>query len=195
MEKTTEFARWFGRSKIVNVAGLPIIVFHGTQAGCDRIHQRKRKPDLGFHFGSLSQAEWFAGYDGIRRTSTGSTLIPAYLRIERPLCMPDVFERGIDGAENVADWLHKHGILGPAEARGVFRSRTAPEAYRRLICAIEQAGYDGIIYENIYEGGTATTNENSCVVFRVEQIWSLLSRGAFHWSNKNTAAWCSPKVI
>ncbi len=174
------FWRWFGSSTIVNEDGTPKVVYHGTVYDFEVFEQAgKRQCAFGFHFGSISQAEYFAGYDcdGRRRTWSGGHIRPVYLRIERPLRTPDIYVRGRERVDQVVEWLIKNGILGRVEVREVCSARSIREAYARTVQAIEAAGYDGIVYENIHEGGTATTNEDAYLVFRPEQIKSTFERG------------------
>lgn len=173
-----DFVSWFCRSKIVHEDGRPKIVYHGTRAEFDIFQCHKRRnSSLGIHFGSVSQAEFFATYDARQRvpgrTLSGGRIVPAYLRIENPLRMPDVFDRGCAGIENVVSWLLKNGVIGLTAAKRVCRARSAREANRRLANAIEEAGHDGITYENEHEGGTDTINEDSYIVFHARQIRSI----------------------
>lgn len=176
---TSAFMRWFGQSKIVDKDGTPKIVYHGTRANFDIFRPKPRNPVLGFHFGSISQAEFFAGYDGERPSFRGGKILPCYLRIENPLRMPDVFDRGLGGADEVAFWLLRNGIMEKAAHTRLYNARSAREAYDRIVMALDVAGYDGITYENVHEGGTANTNEDSYIVFRPEHIKSVFNRGAF----------------
>ncbi len=170
-DATLEFARWFRKSKIVDEAGAPKIVYHGTTRAFDFFEARKRNPELGFHFGSLSQAEWFACFDE-RGTSSGGNIRPVYLRLENPLRMPDIFERGRCSSENAADWLARQGLISKTDASRIHCARSAREAHAHIACSIERVGYDGIVYENELEGGTSDINADSYVVFRPEQIKS-----------------------
>jgi hypothetical protein len=155
--------------------GAPRIVYHGTCASFGVFRPKSRNSSLGFHFGTVSQAGFFAGCAWGHRGWSGGNLIPVYLRIEKPLRMPDVFERGWDGVEGVATWLWKNGCLTLDQARSAGRASSAGRAYESLIRAIEAAGYDGIVYENEHEGGTATRNEDAYAVFHPEQIMSVFS--------------------
>lgn len=183
--KPSKFTRWFGRSKIVDEDGAPRIVYHGTTVDFDSFRTKKRNPALGFHFGSVSQAEWFAGYDERSRTSRGSRILPCFLRIENPLRMPDVFNRGLDGAIEVAYWLFREGAIQKIVYARVCRAKSAREADDRVVIAIEALGYDGIVYENVHEGGTWNTNEDSYIGFQAQQIKSVFNRGTFDPMSEN----------
>lgn len=53
------FVRWFGDSKVVDEAGRPLVVYHGTGADFTTFERRQRMglTDIGFHFGTADQAE------------------------------------------------------------------------------------------------------------------------------------------
>jgi len=177
--KPSNFTRWFGRSKIVDEDGAPRIVYHGTTVDFDSFRSKMRDPALGFHFGSVSQAEWFAGYDGRGRTSRGSRILPCFLWIENPLRMPDVFYRGYGGVDEVAYWLFREGLIAQDVHAGIYRAKSVRKACDRIVKAIEAIGYDGITYENVHEGGTWDTNDDGYIAFRPGQIKSVFNRGAF----------------
>lgn len=80
---TPEFKRWFGKSKVVDADGKPLVVYHGTRALFDafdpgRIGDQGRSEGPGFYFTESPQiASRYAGDSG--------TVVNAYLRIENPL--------------------------------------------------------------------------------------------------------------
>lgn len=152
---------------------MPKVVYHGTTKTFDDFRSKVRSPELGFHFGTISQAEWFATCDAERGTLSGGNIRPVYLRIENPLRMPDIFERGPDTVDNALKWLCRNGFIGKAHAARICGVGSAREAHTRLVRQIVALGYDGIIYENDLEGGTAETNEESYCAFWPEQIKSV----------------------
>lgn len=176
LERYQEFRRWFGDSKVVNGNASPKLVFHGTLVCFTEFRASMRNPELGFHFGSLAQAEFFAGYDSERCPPAGSNIRPVYLRIENPLRLLDVFEKGRRSAENVAKWICRDRLISKRIRDQVYRARTARQANERIVQAIREIGYDGIVYENDHEGGTDTFNDESYVVFESDQI-----RPAYCW--------------
>lgn len=179
------FRRWFGKSCVVDSNGNPRIAYHGTRASFSTFKPKWRSPELGFHFGSIAQAAFFAGYCPDRRRGSVGVIMPVYLRIENPIRMFDIFERGRRSAENVARWLHRDGLLREKGREEILRARSAGEAGELAIRAIEVLGYDGIVYANEWEGGDSETNEDSYVVFRPEQIKSIFNRGTFSNSRES----------
>ena len=182
------FNRWFGNSRIVNEDGTPKVVYHGTSKDFSALRPKKRNPELGFHFGTLSQAEFFAGVGSENRKMTLGFIMPVYLRIENPLRIYDVFERGRRSAENVAHWLYRDGVFDIRVRERIYCARSAHEACHRVTEAIEAVGYDGLIYPNEWAGGSATSNEDSYVAFRPEQIKSVFNRGTFDRSSADLLA-------
>jgi len=174
-QRNKAFLSWFGRSQVIDRAGNPKIVYHGTTKTFGAFRSKARNPELGFHFGSISQAEWFATYDAQRGTLCGGNIRPVYLRIENPLRMPDVFVRGPETALNALDWLCRERFIGKADATKIRGARSARDAHTRLIGLLEALGYDGIVYENDQEGGTAEINEDSYCTFSPEQIKSVFA--------------------
>lgn len=182
-DSLAQFRAWFGRSKVVNEDGTPKGVYHGTDMDFVTFKSKKRNPELGFHFGSISQAEFFTGYGSTCVRGSLGCIMPVYLRIENPLRMYDIFERGRRSAENVAHWLRRDGVIDKRTCARVFAARSAREACSRMTMAIEALGYDGITYANEWEGGDEDTNEDSYVVFRPEQMKSVFNRGTFDRSS------------
>lgn len=76
-----EFERWFGDSKVVNDAGKPLVVYHGTTAEFSAF---KTGGDGGIHFGTAEAAAWrLADRTGFE-DSPGNKIIQAYLSIKNP---------------------------------------------------------------------------------------------------------------
>lgn len=179
------FRRWFGKSCIVDSNGNPRIAYHGTRSSFSTFKSKRRNPELGFHFGSVAPAAFFAGYSSDQGRGTASVIMPVYLRIENPIRMFDIFERGRRSAENVARWLYRDGLLREKEREEILRARSAGEAGALAMRAIEALGYDGIVYANEWEGGDSEANEDSYVVFSPEQIKSAFNRGTFSGSRES----------
>lgn len=177
------FLLWFGRSCITNDDGTPKLVYHGTNAHFSVFRPKNRNPELGFHFGSISQAEFFAGFGSTNVRGSLGCVMPVYLRIENPLRLFDIFERGRRSAENVAHWLRRDGVIDKRTCARVFAARSARDACLRMAISIEELGYDGIVYGNEWEGGDEDANEDSYAVFGAEQIKSAFNRGGFDRSS------------
>lgn len=83
------FARWFGRSQVVDQAGRPRVLFHGTREDFDefdvmRLGVKVRNPTtrMGFFFSADAAG---ASYWATRSGLIGARVLPVFVAIERPL--------------------------------------------------------------------------------------------------------------
>lgn len=79
LTETAEFRAWFRGSKVVDLKGQPLVVYHGTKTSFQEFKPKSRNPDIGFHFGDVTQAENFAGFNAYDLTTSGGNIVPAYL--------------------------------------------------------------------------------------------------------------------
>ena len=97
---TLDFDRWFAGSKVVDGAGAPLVVYHGTRADFESFDPSRG--ELGTHFSiDPDVASGFAERDGGR-------VMPVYLNLKNPARIPDF------GAWDVfltIDALHAAGAL------------------------------------------------------------------------------------
>jgi len=147
------FCRWFDGSRVVDASGQPRVVYHGTDAEDFDVFDRTE--DIGFHFGTPEQANARAVLGG-----ESGRVIPVYLRIRRPLRMPDLHDWAPDA---VASELVSLGVVTPGEADAA--QLVDREQVRGWLAA---KGYDGIVYANETEGGGG----DSYVVFDSSQVKS-----------------------
>lgn len=182
----SNFRRWFALSAVVDAAGDPAVMFHGTWREFDgnefkHEHDKLARIDasLGFHFGTrqaankriespLRRLERYphrACRDGIQ-----PSIMPVYLRIERPLRTRDV------GA-----WQHPDMVMNalldagieiamPQRQRFVDASLRRTEAFKQLIGIVQAQGYDGIVYSN----KTEHRGSDSYIAFCASQVKSAL---------------------
>src|SRR5229473_6998226 len=162
LARTSEFHSWFAGSKIVDAEGSPLVVFHGTKSSFEEFRSKNRNPDIGFHFGDISQAEHFAGFNAHGLTPVGGNIVPVYLRITNPLNVPDVFGGEQSNIEAFACYLYAKGIIDAANRDRAVYAHTIGNGWRMLIKALKTRGYDGLIYRNEYEGDLK--GENLCYV-------------------------------
>jgi GGDEF domain-containing protein len=108
---TPEFRRWFGDSKVVDEAGKPLVVYHGTDADFDTFRDSFAGPaGEGFYFGDKDTAGRY-----------GANIMPVYLSIKNPA--GDV---ELDRIENLTDKeigesLRKDGYDGViSESRSIY---------------------------------------------------------------------------
>ena len=88
VEKTPEFKRWFGKSKVKAEDGKPQVMYHATTRGGFDVFDRMKTTE--WRRESMDTVgSWFSdspGEDGAGRyvPGDGATIYPVYLRIEKP---------------------------------------------------------------------------------------------------------------
>ncbi len=140
------FWKWFGDSKVVDKNGEPLVVYHGTRSQFDRF----KTPS--YFAESADYADFFTlGDNGF--------ILPAYLRIERPL---DVTGFGLDRIKSgdFMEFLVKAGV----GIKNIFkdyydnyrapvwhyvREMTTGKLAGETVVALDAANYDGLVqWEN-----------------------------------------------
>jgi len=187
--QTKEFKLWFGKSKIVDKNGLPLVSYHGTSAEEDFetfVHR-----DLGFHFGTLAAAhERLRVLNLTAYRKKPARIMPVWLRIENPLRIADMdwslpfnwYIEARDAGSNLTLALRKaifeltNKFVNPTTLY-YLRGRTHRARFaKQLIALLKQHGYDGIRYINDHEDA----GSESFIAFDPEQIKSAVGNiGAF----------------
>ena len=151
---------------VVDDNGDPILLTHWTP---NMDFTEFGEGDVGFHFGSRAQAEERARKQGSDK-NTGR-YIQAYLNIKNPVHMP-TDQYGWNAAQ-AAITLWNQGIIPFEEYKRIERmavedrGRYNAESSKALRDLLESYGYDGIVYENEFEG-----EGKSYVAFHPERgIW------------------------
>lgn len=92
--QTDAFKRWFGDSKVVDAEGKPLVMYHGTGSDFSVFDQKRigsvwGADRMGFFFtDSKPQANTYAASSGLTKQRTeGSTVMPTYLSIKRPVTL------------------------------------------------------------------------------------------------------------
>lgn len=149
---------------------VPALWFHGTTSDADfNIFTRWDELSVGYHFGTLNAAQArvdaINGFDPAESAeAVEGTLIPVLLRVRSPLRLPDLHtwsQTALAGA------LLDAGVVDPALADFVAASCQAEIAF----AAIETAGFDAVVYDNLCEAPGST----SVLVWRAEQIKGLFA--------------------
>lgn len=182
--KTKQFKRWFGdwethpetSSKVVNEDGTPKVVYHGTTAEFNTFE----RGDIGFHLGTLEQAE--NRIDG----SKDGRIMELYADIRNPLYA--AFDFGDWHGKNTAGMLIETEQFEDFDNRESIEKRLqeisnmsdSSEADNALRSFLKKLGYDGIVYENGFEA-----SGESYIAFDPEQIKSVDNLGTFDKSNGN----------
>lgn len=183
-------------SKIVDENGEPLVVWHFTsKGGFGAFDRRKGTPtNLGFHFGSERAAKAIQDKEEVvrrhfPRRGWKPELIPAYLSIQNPLRMKDVFgsytRTLVDGVlEAMKDIPGVEMERAALEALATDytlegRKRNGRKIEKACIALIKAGGFDGIVYQNEIEGGG-----DSWIAFESEQVkHATVNIGTFDGGN------------
>jgi hypothetical protein len=133
-----------------------MIVYHGTTCNIDTFHPFT-------HFGTLKAAE-----ERIEKShKRNGTVIPVLMTMHNPLRVRD------NGLVDAIELLYQvYDADGIAEDTFVAIDSHAAEYgtddkfFQLFATALEQAGYDGIVYQNIEED----TGQDSYIILRSEQV-------------------------
>jgi len=161
-----KFQAWFGKSKVVDDRGQPLIVYHGTPHLFSEF-KSSEGDHLGHHFGSLDQAK-----ERLRREKNEGEIITAYLSIQNPLITLDAGDWS--NSYRVWEIINKatKGALG--EYNFKLNEMTKRKRMSILTQMIKSLGYDGIAYRNRIEGKGV-----SWIALRSQQIKSVDNDGTF----------------
>jgi hypothetical protein len=166
--ETPEFKRWFKQSAVRDESGEPLTAYHAT--GKDF---KEFSPDaggesaFGFHFGTADSANDIAR----RKFKGGANTIPAYLSVQNPIELPDLF-----GEDPRPLYRHLSDTIELSDrTRQLARIPPSPESTPKLLAALRKdliaAGYDGVKYQNAQEGPGST----SWIAFSPTQIKSAIA--------------------
>ncbi len=159
---TPEFKRWFGDSKVVDEAGEPLVVYHGTSADFDAFSKGMRgkatqsaDAKRGFFFTNEPRvADDFVPYiNDEGRLGQRGQIMPVYLNMRNP-----------------AEWDWGGNRASAKELSAAIRDA-------------RRAGHDGLIIEAIRDAGFSGgwgRRSTHYIVFEPEQIKSAIgNRGTF----------------
>ena len=161
---TPAFRRWFGESKVVDGAGRPLVVYHGSRSSKTfEVFRGSRRGWYGSGMYFTPDRDFAEGYAEDSDGNVGH-LVSVYLRMERPYRYES---RNFENKEFV------RSLLSPRSAAAVLsrsdRESVGPgDSIRKALVA---RGYDGIIANN--PDGT------EYIVFEPTQIKSVDNRGTF----------------
>jgi hypothetical protein len=137
------FQKWFGQSKVVDPAGAPLRVFHGTSKDDPFEAFRVDKRGAWFTKDPAYASEYAAQNDsmnlvpnptrenpwGYRPVNTASRVIPTYLSFQNPLVVPQ---------RELHEMAYKLGGENYSRGQGL------------LFDKLRQQGYDGIIADDTF---------------------------------------------
>ena len=177
---TAEFKAWFGGSKVVDVEGKPLVVYHGTLSSFDEFGNPYA--NKGWEMFSTSSE-----FSNRFTEGEGGNILPVYLSVQKPLDLSSLPRQGGDARVKVLRFLERSGIdtaelkdTLPYE-RDLFQIINRGGHHTNLSSAIQAAGFDGIKMPDAHGDLHATTY----IVFRSEQIKSAIGNtGAFDPKDK-----------
>ena len=193
--ETPAFKKWFGDSKVRDLAKRPMVVYHGTCASGFTEFDPTKTREMGFHFGTPPQAKDFLKGCGTYRGSKPG-IYPVYLSIQNPIFTPDVYSEEptyfiewLEKTNHIHEWfpdeddsyyrsLNKlRGQL--AEAKSVYgpvenqmKKKVQKAIWGLLRKVVTRKGYDGVRYKNENEGNTDDPSNIAWIAFSPGQIKS-----------------------
>ncbi len=187
-EDTDPFAKWFGRSQVVEATGEPLTVYHATDAYFTRF---SKTTDIGYHFGTLEQAQRRASVKGCHR------ILAVYLSLQNVVEMPDLGDwqpwRFCEDGMRDAYIVGASGVLYPAftsreiafvsaEIDRLYEeqpNRVDEWRYEPVLTLFREKGYDGITYRNVGETDGHEAGDYSYIALHAGQIKAVENSGAF----------------
>lgn len=168
--KSAQFAQWFGKSKVVDAEGQPLVVYHGTVF--DSFYEFKLEmAEAGAFFFTdsfdcaLSYAGSAATADPVVRSKRSSQIAGVYrvyLRMENPLV--------IDAAG---------GWWGPLIYAGV-------KGTNKIVKKAKAKGFDGVIFQNIQDWGAESALEKD---FPLVTVYAVFHPNQIKSATKNSGAY------
>lgn len=179
---TSEFKKWFKASKVVDVSGAPVPVYHSSDSSGFTVFKKSPK-DVGMHFGTPEQAEdrfKLKNKDRYFGHPNGQTIVPAFLSVQNPIRLPDLGEWNV---KTIGRTLGELGIQVPENVK------TVPQMRQFL----QSRGYDGIVYKNIGELGPKWSGRAERLKNARSHAFAKLEVAAGNRLNKK--GWASDPVI
>jgi 2'-5' RNA ligase len=140
---TAAFKRWFADSKVVDEQGEPLVVYHAT-GSLDFETFKRRRNDIGVHFGTAGQADARMGFKFGKELPAGARTYPVYLSLQNPLRLHDYGEWN---AGKVAFNLERNAGFSRKELQAATADNPLTHL-KNLRNLIESKGHDGIVYRN-----------------------------------------------
>jgi len=167
-------------SKVVDENGEPLVVYHGTKSVPFSKFDLKKTSEVGFHFGTIGQANQFT-IQNWGRESIAPRVYPVFLAIKSPYSIGDVFSPVPNRA---ARHLQEDGMITMKDRETVASLESYGWDFLKEI--LLKRGYDGFTYVNEQETVNAAPDgkslspaervrENTAwVIFRPNQIKSSI---------------------
>lgn len=176
---TPQFKKWFGKSKIVDAAGKPQVVYHGSSADINEFETDRASGYKGAYFTrSRPLAEIYAGYESGEQGNTrgdGGAVYPVYLSMQNPLVVGSVMRGRGTTAYNLVRKLFPKTFDSLEYAEDFSnRGRSSGFITDADVKAMKDLGYDGIVNDR----------DGEIVVFDPTQVKSATGNtGSFDPAN------------
>jgi len=178
------FVAWFGDSKVVDADGKPLVVYHGTRHSFDEFRREGKRGRNRLHY--FSNDPSVAGeYAGSVQYGTPNVM-PAFVSLQKPF----MFDAGGEQWGSLPMGLFPQEIAQHFDERDILRGRSGQTpriGFTEVIRSAIAAGYDGVIADNILDGGGPYGEQNPSkvvVATSPEQIKSATgNNGNFDPSN------------
>lgn len=170
---TKAFKRWFGKSKVVDEKGEPLVVYHGTDTKFDEFKNKGGKVHVLFSTFDVPRQGFFFSPDSEAAGSFGKNVMPVYLSIKNPAD----FTHGIGEADNrlIKEKGYREQYLLSKETWEMFDE----EDGKKFVQDLKDLGYDGAIIEEPAVEGEREQGI-AYVAFSATQIKSATeNRGTF----------------
>lgn len=177
-KRSAAFKNWFGKSVVVDKAGDPLVVYHGTATpGIDVFNSRKAQDKAGREYGmgwgkgkfyftaSKMMADAAASGAEYRGQGKNKQAMPLYLRIEKPMSIEEYQKRysEISGGHR----------LGGESYTDDYGMKDRDKFIAKLDKQLKNEGYDGIVDGETY------------AVFDNKNIKSVNNAGNFDAADPN----------
>lgn len=203
------FWSWFGKSKVVDESGNPMICYHGTPKGgfeefkpkIGHKSKSKQQVDLGSHF-SVDK-EYASGYAGDKKTSK---VYECFLKIENPLYTNVLFYKDDDEKlfnlylEFITNiFKRQFKLSGDHYYNKNGDKQTTPQNIminsflidripsNKLYEGLIKYGFDGVFHEpyNMENLQQFKTHPKAYIVLRANQIKSIENDGSWDINDNN----------
>jgi hypothetical protein len=143
--ESPNFKAWFGDSKVVDEAGAPMVVYHGTASDFDSFDAGKvgaaidsGKLGEGFYFSQSNM--WAESYaKNAAKKGGAANVLPVYISLKNPLVL--------DGAGGYLQKLEAIGEDWDIKAKPALDSAQTPNAEwsKEFTAAAKARGFDGVV--------------------------------------------------
>lgn len=136
--ESRQFKRWFGKSKVVNRAGQPLVVYHGTPNGKfwtfdkNRVGETWGADETGFFFTSSKALAEDYTKPYFKESSADPNLFSVYLSIQNPLVIDRAWWQKNFGRSDI----HRHDAV-----------EIWDNEQRTILDAMREGGHDGVIID------------------------------------------------